>query len=279
MTQEIQERLVIAVPNGFREIGEAPSRHTDASKLAVPARRLFEIGCYLPYVTAPKDPYWGFADNFPVEFVEMRGQDIPRAVSDSSNVHLGIVGTDRYENSTQNLLDEIEVVRRLGFGKCEFRLGVPAGSEKFSQNSRLEDVKGLRIATGLNVLTKRIFRDRGVDAKIILMSGHVETAVRYNLADVIIDITETGETMRRNDLIPAESLGTFEAVLIGDRRPLSTKIQSIKDELLKKIDVALECPEIWLTLGNTNGNGTDGQVLRRSGFMRFMPSPSRLHLK
>ena len=247
MIQESEAVLIIAVPNGFREIGSTPSRHSDASKLAAPARRLIEKGCGLIYEVAQSNSYYGFAEDDPVEFVEMRGQDIPRMVADrQTNIHLGIVGTDRYENSPKKLFDEVEIVRTLGFGTTKLQLGVPEGIPHFSELSKLEDVAGLRVATGLDVLTRRIFRERGVEAEIIEMTGHVETAIRYGRANVIVDLTETGGTMRRNGLFPAECLGTHKAALIGKRNIVDEEISAIKSWFVNRVDKALEHPEIWL---------------------------------
>jgi len=249
MQQERQpEVLVIAVPNGFRDPRKSPSRHTDASILADPSRRFIEKGCGLSYQAGPDDPYYGFADGYPVEFVEMRGQDITAAVGDKqSGIHLGITGRDRYENSPESLLDLIEVVRPFPFGRCDLKLGVPTNSPTFSKDTTLEDIAGLRIATGLEVIARKILVERDIDANIIPMAGHVENAIRYNLADVIMDITETGGTMIRHGVTPAERLRSFYAVLIGKKGSLGEDIDLIKSWFLDRVDMTLANPSMWMT--------------------------------
>lgn len=253
------ERLVIAVPNGFRDVTRGPSRHSDWSKLADPSRRFLEKGCGLFYEGAENDPYYGFAKGFPIEFVEMRGQDIPEAVANpQSSIDQGIVGTDRSQNIFEDLLRQIEVVRPLPYGRCELKLGVPDDSSFLSSDSTLKDVTGLRVATGLEVLTKRIFRERGINAEIIYMTGHVETAIRYGIADVIVDITETGGTMIRNGITPAERLRSFHAALIGKKGPLDEGKEKIRDWLLSRMDIALANPNTWMSTKERqtrNGNG------------------------
>lgn len=255
-----KERLVIAVPNGFRDVMRGPSRHTDWSKLADPSRRLMEKGCELPYEAGgPDNPYYGFARGFPVEFVEMRGQDIPTVVGDEqSGIDLGITGKDRVDNSSDQLLSQIEIVRPLPFGRCDFTLGVDAKSDIFSADSTLEDVAGLRIATSLEVIARKILAERGVDAEIVPLTGRVETAIRYHLADAIMDITETGGTMRGMGVTPAERLRSFYAVLIGKKGSLDGNIDVIRSWVLDRIDMALANPSTWMTPKERqarNGNG------------------------
>lgn len=279
-----QERLVIAVPNGFRDITRGPSRHSDESRLAAPTRRLIEQGCRLPYQASHVDAYFGFAEGFPVEYVEMRGQDIPGAVADrNSGIHLGVTGKDRYDNSPDELFDYVGIIRPLPYGRCELQLGVPDDEPNFSEKTTLEDVvnlritmgedvASLRIATGLERTVNRILTARMIPATIIPLNGHIEIVTRYNLADVLIDITETGGTMRRHGITPAERLRSYYAVLLSKKGELDKGVEAVRSWFLDRVDVALANPNTWMTpkeIQSLRNGMQKGPVL--PGFNELMP--------
>lgn len=241
-----QERLVLSIPAGPEEF-EGP-RHSTGSKLSVPTHNFLRRGLDLDYSLAGE--YYTFVEGQSIELAEFKGSDIPRIVAEGGRVSLGIVGLDHVLNLPSGQLRQIDVLRKLGFGKCEFRLGVPMGRNYpgvDGEDTLLEDVAGLRVATALPVFAQRKFDERRVRVNIVPRDGHVENAIRYHHADVIVDITETGGTMRRNGLMPAESLEQFEAVLIGNKVWLSdTGRERMVNRLLIRVDRALRNPAAWM---------------------------------
>lgn len=251
------ERLILAISAG-PEVDEEP-RHSNGSKLSVPTHNFLRKGCGLDYSLAGR--YYTNVEGQPIEIAEFKGADIPKIVSEARtklSTVVGIVGLDHVLNSPSGQLNQVEIVRKLGFGRCDFQLGVREGYG--SETSTLEDVAGLRIATALPILAQRIFRERGVGVGLVPMDGHVEQAIRYGLADAIIDITITGGTMRRYGLIPAEKPlpEPFVAVLIANRDQFSDSVRQrqINRFVTRYIDKALRNPTTWSNVEG-NGHGSD----------------------
>ena len=92
----------------------------------------------------------------------------------------------------------------------------------------------MRIATSFPRLTAEFFRKRGVNAEIINLKGSVELAPLVGLADLIVDLVQTGGTLRENGLVEFRTLLESQAVLIANRaayRLKSVAIQSIIQSL------------------------------------------------
>ncbi len=251
-----KERLILAIPSGPQVPGQP--RHSEGSRLAVPTHSFLRNGIGWDYIL---DGYFSYVEGDPMEIAEFRGADIPKVVAEN-RAHVGIVGLDHVLNLPDEDLEHIEILRKLGYGKCEFRLGVPKDLG-YSKDSKLEDVAGLRVATALPVVAMRKFQERRVSVTIVPMDGHVENAYRYKMADAIVDITQSGGTMDRNGLTPAESLESFEAVLIGNKYPLIGR-ERIKNKLLTSVDRALRNPSTWMIqetpTTNTNSISTNGHI-------------------
>lgn len=132
---------------------------------------------------------------------------------------LGIVGKDvllETENEVYEILD-------LEFGKCKFAI---AGFEK--QNIyRKNDV--LRIATKYPNYTNRYFKDKDQKIEIIKLNGSVELAPILGLSDVIVDIVETGNTLKANGLVVLEDLKDISAMLISNKISYRFKYALIKN--------------------------------------------------
>lgn len=278
MAQE-RDRLILAVPAGPRVPGQP--RHSEGSRLALPTHSFLRFGVGLDY-DMPPEQYYSDVETSLIQLAEFRGADIPGIVA-RGNAQVGIVGLDHVLNLPDEEKEHIRVLRELDYGICEFRLGVPIpkgpdGKQIYSPDSpearaRLEDVASLigledpeelSVATALPILAQRIFRTRRVPVTIIPMDGHVENAIRYRMAHAIIDIAESGGTMIRNGIAPAERLESFEAVLISNDCFLDTGREKIKSRLLTRVDRALKNPGSWINpednnlLLTANGISTNG---------------------
>jgi ATP phosphoribosyltransferase len=141
--------------------------------------------------------------NAPVDVLLVRADDIPEYVQDGV-VDCGITGLDLVrERGT-----EVEELLRLGFGACRLDAAVPeeAGFE------RLEDLEGATVATVFPRLTRELMP---VPVELVEISGSVEVAPRLGLADGIVDLVSSGNTLRTNGLRSLGTLFSSEAVLIG----------------------------------------------------------------
>ena len=129
---------------------------------------------------------------------------------------LGIAGKDillEYEPKVYELLD-------LNLGKC--RMAV-AAKQDFRDNPK----KNLRVATKFSHITKQYYRSQCRDIDIIKLNGSIELAPILGLSDVIVDIVETGTTLKENDLVPFETIFPISARLISNKVSYKFKQQKI----------------------------------------------------
>jgi ATP phosphoribosyltransferase len=169
--------------------------------------------------------------NLPIALVFLPAADIAQFVAEG-NVDLGITGQDMVaEAGVTNLKELIQ----LGFGKCKLCVQAPISSPY--QSAR--DLVGKRIATSFDRLVTDFFRSledelekQGVHfekTKISSVSGSVEAACALGLADAIVDLVESGETMHAAKLHAIDTVLTTQAVLICNPSKLE------KNPLIQKI--------------------------------------------
>ncbi len=168
-----------------------------------------------------KDQLKAQAQNFPVELLFLRDDDIPQYVEDKV-ADVGIVGENVFiEKQKKN-----ELIRRLDFSKCRLSIAVPR-SENYTGISYLE---GKNIATSYPVIVQQYLDKNKIKAGIHEISGSVEIAPGIGLADAICDIVSTGSTLMSNGLKEVAVVMQSEAVLIA-----SPELQSSKKEILDKL--------------------------------------------
>lgn len=141
---------------------------------------------------------------------------------------VGVAGKDillEYEPDIYELLD-------LDIGKC--RMAV-AAKEDFYDNPE----RTLRVATKFSNIARNYYRSKGRDIDIIHLNGSIEIAPILGLSDVIVDIVETGTTLRENKLNVVETIVPISARLIANKSGYRFKNEAIT-ELVKQISVQLE---------------------------------------
>lgn len=144
--------------------------------------------------------------NFPVEFLYLRDDDIPRYVADGV-AQVGIVG----ENVVAESGASVEIVERLGFSSCRLSIALPKGAEYTGR----QYLAGKRIATSYPRLLQRWLTDNKIEAQIHEISGSVEIAPGIGLSDAICDLVSSGSTLLMNGLKEVEVVFRSEAVLIA----------------------------------------------------------------
>ena len=169
------------------------------------------------------------APNFPLELLYLRDDDIPQVVSDGTAA-LGIVGLN--EVVERGL--PVEIVKKLGFGACRLSLAVPKGA---GYNGP-EWFHGKRIATSYPRILGDWLKEKGIDAKVQVITGSVEVAPAAGIADAIFDIVSSGGTLVANGLQEVEKVFFSEAVLISSGK-LSPEGEEILREMLFRIDSAM----------------------------------------
>ncbi|KIJ61085.1 hypothetical protein HYDPIDRAFT_31597 [Hydnomerulius pinastri MD-312] len=158
--------------------------------------------------------------NHPIALVFLPAADIPSFVG-NGNVDLGITGHDVILEA--KMQDKVTEIQRLGFGKCALQVQVPERAPIKS----VEDLAGKRVVTSFEVLAGEYFNK--IDdqlslvgdqkTKIQYVGGSVEAACALGLADGIVDLVESGDTMRAAGLHAIATLLQTEAVLIKSTVP------------------------------------------------------------
>jgi ATP phosphoribosyltransferase len=141
--------------------------------------------------------------NAPVDVLLVRAADIPEYVQDGV-VDCGITGQDLVRERGA----KVEELLELGFGSCKLEVAVPAESPY----ERIEDLAGASVATVYRRLTRELMP---VEVELVDVTGSVEIAPRLGLADGIVDLVSSGNTLRTNGLRSLGSLFSSQAVLIG----------------------------------------------------------------
>ncbi|MBN2814925.1 MAG: ATP phosphoribosyltransferase [Bacteroidales bacterium] len=161
-------------------------------------------------------------DNFPVEILYLRDDDIPQYVADSV-ADIGIVGENEVLERDRN----VEIVERLGFARCRLSLAIPQ-SDTYPGVSYFNEK---RIATSYPNILKKFLKKNHLKAEIHEISGSVEIAPGIGLADAIFDIVSTGSTLIHNRLKEVEVVTKSEAVVIATPT-LNDNKRKILDDLL-----------------------------------------------
>ena len=165
------------------------------------------------------------SDNFPLEVFFLRDDDIPQYVEDAV-ADIGIVG----ENVVYEKNKSVEVVEKLGFGKCRLSLAVPKAFEFGSLNV----LTGKRIATSYPHLVQQFLQKNKIEAEIHEISGSVEIAPGIGLADVVCDLVSSGSTLFMNGLKEVQTILQSESVLIKNKKLDNAQLQLL-DRLLFRI--------------------------------------------
>ena len=127
----------------------------------------------------------------PITLVFLPAADIAKYVGEG-NVDLGITGMDVVQES----MVEVDHIMDLGFGKCKLCVQAPVADKI----DNVEDLAGKRIVTSFPDVTKQYFAPldakKGVTTSVNFVSGSVEAACSLGLADAVVDLVETGTTMK-----------------------------------------------------------------------------------
>jgi ATP phosphoribosyltransferase len=141
--------------------------------------------------------------NYPLDAVLAKAPDVITYV-EHGVCDMGIVGKDTILEQGRSFYEVLD----LGFGKCRFALAVKKGTDFYGT------YKTRRVATKYPEVTRAFFENKGMDVEIIKIEGSVELAPLLNLADAIMDLVETGATLRENGLVAIEDVAQVSARLI-----------------------------------------------------------------
>lgn len=159
-------------------------------------------------------------------FILLKPQDVLTFVEYGA-ADLGIVGQDVLREQEADVFES----RVLPFGYCHLALAARG-------ESRLRDWRAqssFRVATKYARLTREYFSARGASPEIIPVNGSVELAPALGLAEGVVDVVDTGRTLKENGLVELETVMNSQAALIVNRASYTLRFDEI-DALLKQID-------------------------------------------
>ena len=177
--------------------------------------------------------------NYTVIFV--RAQDIPSFVSDGVT-DLGVTG--------QDIIAEVDLpvedIMELNFGHC--RMVIATKEESFA--NKAEDLSdGIKIATSFPNIARKYFEKLGKKVHITEVSGATEVTPQLGLADVIVDITSSGSTLRNNKLKIIGEILQSKAVIIG-RPGIKEEQQNKINAFVRAVKSALDAEEKKYLMAN-----------------------------
>ena len=165
-----------------------------------------------------------------LRFILSKPADVPTYV-DYGAADLGVVGKDTLLEEGRRLYEVLD----LGFGKCRLCVcGVPSLKE------RVHTLPNKRVATKYPAVARRYFETvRRESVEIIKLNGSVELAPLTGLAEVIVDIVESGRTLRENGLDVLETIADVSARMVVNRVSMKMKSSRIH-EMIEAVRVTLE---------------------------------------
>jgi ATP phosphoribosyltransferase len=156
-------------------------------------------------------------------FLTLKPVDIPVYV-ESGVIDAGIVGTDVLRESESDVNEPLD----LQIGKCRMAVAGKEGAEvSYRQN--------LRVATKYPRTANAFFASRNAHVHIVRLEGSVEIAPLLGLADVIVDLVETGRTLRDNGMVVIEEIAKISSRLIVNRTAMKMKAPVV-NELISQLD-------------------------------------------
>ncbi len=163
-------------------------------------------------------------------FVLLKPIDIPVYV-ESGTIDAGIVGSDILRELEADVYEPVD----LGIGGCRMVLAAPSGVP-------LPRVGSLRVATKYPRTTERFFRGKQIHVHIVKLDGSVEIAPLLGLADAIVDLVETGRTLRENGMHIVEDVARVSAKLIVNRTAMKMKSEDVRHLITQLDTVVYENP-------------------------------------
>lgn len=214
------ERLVMALPNG-RILGEV-----------MPLLRRIGI-VPEPAFDDPQTRQLRFATADPrLDLIRVRSFDVATFVAFGA-AQLGVAGNDVLMEFDYS---EIYAPLDLDIGHCRMAVAVPAD---WAASDEPRSWSHLRVATKYPEITRRHFADRGVQAECIKLNGAIELAPLLGVCRHIVDLVQTGATLKANGLVEIEQIADITSRLIVNRPALKTRPEEI-GEWIERFRAAVE---------------------------------------
>ena len=156
-----------------------------------------------------------------VRLLIMRGSDVPTYVRFGS-ADMGIAGKDLIlEGGSEGFYEPLD----LNIARCKMMTAVPKLYRPSSGR--------LRVATKFTNIAKKFFAERGQQIELIKLSGALELAPSLGLADAIVDIVDTGKTIKANGLVPQYTIADISSRVIVNKAAMKIKTALVQKVLVK----------------------------------------------
>jgi ATP phosphoribosyltransferase len=223
-------------------------------------------------ITVSSRSYFPAVDDPDISCLLIRAQEMARYV-EKGVLDAGLTGLDWVlENES-----DVEIVSELVYSRATFQrarwvLAVPEGS----RIRRIEDCANATIATELVGFTSRYFHDRGVPVKVEFSWGATEAKVIEGLADALVDITETGSTLKANGLRIVETLLETSTRLIANKVAMR---EPAKRDKVRQIALLLQGALNAESMVGIKMNVAEGNLERLIALLPSLKAPTvaRLH--
>lgn len=179
-------------------------------------RLLNSMGITFEQLTPSSRKLVFYSSDQTIRLIFVKAMDVPTYVEKGA-ADMGIVGKD---NILESQADVYEVLD-LKIGTCQFAVAGKPGQQ-------LNAFQSLTIATKYPTVTRKYFSRKGKPIEIVKLNGSVELAPLIGLADVIVDIVETGNTLKENGLVILEHVESISTRLIVNKASFALKSGSIQ---------------------------------------------------
>jgi len=161
-----------------------------------------------------------------IKLIFVKAVDVPTYV-ETGAADIGVAGKDNILESQADLYELLD----LGLGKCKFAVAGFA-------DQQMDATSTLTVASKYPAVAEQFFKQKGIQVETIKLNGSVELAPLIGMADVIVDIVETGNTIFENGLTILEDMDPISTRLIVNKASFATKTKAIQ-QVIKKIEAAL----------------------------------------
>lgn len=165
-----------------------------------------------------------------IKFIIAKTADVPVYVEHGA-ADIGVIGKDVLMEKDKDVYELLD----LGFGKCHLMMAVP----KDKKRPKLTDYAHTRVATKFPHIAKKFFNSKGLQMEYIKMHGSIELGPIVGLSESIVDIVETGTTLRENNLEEIAFIADASARLIANRASFKLKFGRIS-KLVSDLEKALK---------------------------------------
>ncbi|MCX7779759.1 MAG: ATP phosphoribosyltransferase [Negativicutes bacterium] len=168
------------------------------------------------------------------KFIITKTSDLPTYVEYGA-ADIGIIGKDVLLEENKDVYELLD----LKFGLCRMMMAVPAGLRR----EKLTDYTHMRVATKYPHTAEQFFYSAGMQMEIIKLNGSIELAPIVGLAEVIVDLVETGRTLKENNLVEIAQIHSSTARFIANRVSYKMKFARI-NALVERLKTLIESEKL-----------------------------------